>query len=242
MGTGSASDSARKSLGPRGVWRDGFIFRLVRSFLSSMDGEDTWQQLCNQLPKEVREKYFRFNIRFDGSEPAIDDVDRMQELQQEGRTQIEMDNKNNLAESLIAKQFYFELETLPIYSKGRYQCVGRLVCRFAGAQQLALLTQLSQNSAHFLLGERAITGVLQPSSGVFRETISFSVKGLDEEVSIFLASTSTKPRCISGFPTSMASLIRAQGLDTVFGVPNHSKRRAKYSAGPSQVKRQLSMT
>lgn len=216
MGTGSSVASKKPS-------RNGFIPRLVRSFLSSMDGEDTWQQLCNRLPREVKDKYFRFNVKFNGSEPAIaiDSVGKMQELKQRGRTEINLGKKIDAAESLIAKHFYFELEALPIYRGGRYQCTGRIFCRFSGARQLALLTRLSQNSAHFLSGERPMTGVQVDK--IFQPKVEFSVKGLEEEVTIFLRSGSTK--LISGFPTSIASLIRCQGLDAAFGVSNHSKRK-----------------
>lgn len=221
MGTGSSVTSKKPS-------RNGFIPRLVRSFLSSMDGEDTWQQLCNRLPREVKDKYFRFNVKFNGSEPAIalDSVDKMQELEQRGRTEINLGKKIDAAESLIAKQFYFELEALPIYRGGRYQCAGRIFCRFSGARQLALLTRLSQNSAHFLLGERPMTGVQLDGDTyckIFQPKVEFSVEGLEEEVTIFLRSGSTK--LISGFPTSIAFLIRCQGLDAAFGVSNHSKRK-----------------
>lgn len=100
-------------------------------------------------------------MKFNSSELviAIDSVGKMQELEQRGRTEINLGKMIDTMESIIAKKFYFELEALPIYRGGQYQCTGRIFYRFTGARQLALLTQLFQNSVHFLLGEILMTGV-----------------------------------------------------------------------------------
>lgn len=57
------------------------------------------------------------------------------------------------------------------------------------------------------------------------DKFEFSVNDLGDEVTLFMCSESTKPQSISGFPTSIASLIHRQGLDAAFGTSNHSKRK-----------------
>lgn len=80
IGTGSGMEvepGSPTSTGPRGILRDGFIPRLYRSFMSSLDGQKAWTALMNRLNIDTdspQSKYFRLNVRFNGPEPHIDET------------------------------------------------------------------------------------------------------------------------------------------------------------------------
>lgn len=66
--------------GPRSIWKDGFIPRLYRAFMSSMSGRRFWQELRNCSRADKKAQYFCFDIEFEGSESRLDDTTNMQEL------------------------------------------------------------------------------------------------------------------------------------------------------------------
>ena len=61
------------------------------------------------LPEENKASCFRLSAAFDGQEPALDGLRGMRRMERD-RNRVENENKLEIAESLIAKQFYFELE------------------------------------------------------------------------------------------------------------------------------------
>ena len=130
-------------------------------------------------------------------------------------------------ESLVAKQFYFELEGAPRLIGGRYQCRGYLRCRFADKQQIILLNYVLSRSGAFALGDKEIAilrHTLMSTNGVFQHGLQFIVNSLDEEFAIFRTGINMKSQAISGFPTTTTSLMRNQELDNPFG---SSSRRAR---------------
>ena len=72
----------RRMSSPRGIWKDGFIPRLYRAFMSSLSGRKLWQEFQNCGRADAKGHCFRFNINieFDGTEPSPDDTSKMQEL------------------------------------------------------------------------------------------------------------------------------------------------------------------
>ena len=62
------------------LFQDGFIPRFYRSFLSSLDGQGTWQELINGLEEPTREVCIRLNIVLPGRSLAIDDTECMDDL------------------------------------------------------------------------------------------------------------------------------------------------------------------
>ena len=220
MGTGTSPSTVSSTCG----WRGRCLARLYRCFMSLMDGQSAWQELQNYLPDEKKANYFRLNVVFDGQEPALDDLQEMRLLKEHGN-RIKNENELEIAESLVAKQFYFELESAPCLIGGRYQCRGYLRCRFSDKQQTTLLNYILSRSGAFTLGDREIAILQRPlmfPNGDFRHDLQFLVNSLDEEFAIFLTGINMKSRVISGFPTTATSLMRNQGLDNPFG--NRSRR------------------
>jgi hypothetical protein len=217
MGTGTSS-SARPST--RG-WRGSAIARLYRSFMASLDGQQAWEELQNHLSEERKASYFRFNVEFDGHEPGLDDVVAMRTMRE---LPIESGDEVNIVNSLVAKQFYFELEHVPYDVDGRYECNGYLHCRLLGCPRAELLGYVWEKLAGFRLQEEEIA-ILPQRNGSFLCKVAFCVNDLHEKLAISLSGIN-----ISGFPTTVAELMRLQGLDNPFGGANCSKKRW-YSGG-----------
>jgi len=81
VGTGTS----RKTKSPRAtsfrhVLFDGFIPRLWRVYMSSFNGESNFRDVMNSLDRENREDYKRLNVILPRNEPAIDNINRMDEL------------------------------------------------------------------------------------------------------------------------------------------------------------------
>ncbi|KAF8545288.1 acyl transferase/acyl hydrolase/lysophospholipase [Trichophaea hybrida] len=228
LGTGTGSSPAPQN----SIWYR-FIPRLYRSFMLSLDGQKIWTELYNDLPEGKSDKYFRFNFHFGGKEPEIDDLCAMYRLNggtvPNSNHQVNKKTELEVAETLIAKQFYFELEELPVYRNGRYTCRGHILCRLAGAPQAALLNYLHNTLASFHISETKLGNDLKRPfrlwNNRFFEPVLFCVKSKAEEISISLHGiTKIKARIISGFPTTISGLVKNQDLDSAFGTYNHSKR------------------
>jgi hypothetical protein len=234
LGTGSSCPGSPRLLGPRGILHDGFLPRLYRSFMTSLNGQKIWDDLWNRLPVEAKDRYFRLNVRFDGKEPDIDNIGEMESLIDPG-TRLPTDSETclKIVQSLISKQFYFELDGWPLYRSGQFLCSGHIYCRFNGDLQLALLIYLRRMHARFLIGDKPITELLShvpPNAipgGKFGSGVEFVIRSFNECISLSLH-LSGNAREISGFPTTIDSLMRAQNLNCIFGSDNH-KRLAIHS-------------
>ena len=88
LGTGTYLEESAPSVTAdfRHVILDGFLPRLWRSFMLSLDGETTWRDLWNSLAEEHRDRYFRGNIHLEGTTIPIDDIDAMVGLRKCVRT------------------------------------------------------------------------------------------------------------------------------------------------------------
>lgn len=79
--------------------------------MSSLDGEHAWRDLHNRLSKDVKADFFRFNVRFHGKEPAIDDVACMDALAQTVNDDLTTAPRlNDIVVALVISSFFFELD------------------------------------------------------------------------------------------------------------------------------------
>jgi hypothetical protein len=184
--------------------------------------------LARQRPWRGKGDYFRFNIEFAGKEPSLDDLGKMQELKATTRSMFAASQDLvDSADCLVASLFYFELESLPRFEDGVYACVGHILCRRRSDSE-PLLARLSKNSARFAVDGHRVSGRVEDRSfvgkgGCFRKKIEFSVKGLEQEVSISLREGHSKARNISGSPFTISKVIEDQGLDAHFGTADHKE-------------------
>ena len=227
LGTGS-DEEARSPKAPhfRHVFNDGFIPRLCRSFMSSLDGERVWRDLQNRLDENTRADYFRFNIAIHEEETRIDDVEQMEmlknyvQLQPHGQA-----DRVKMASALLAASFYFELETVPILEAGHYTCLGFIRCRNDGKAVIDSMTDL-YGSRIEICTDTSILGTLDHKNvcnvcHLYRKRIVFFVRHLKDVVTISLKYNVSTRRKISGFPHNMLWFIQQQELDASFGKRDH---------------------
>lgn len=120
--------------------------------------------------------------------------------------------------------FYFELEDVPVYHKGSYQCAGVIFCRMNLCKQArkAFYEDLIASSSHFLIDGRPIRCVESIPRGapLFRKRVEFKAPDLDYQVSITMRGTPTS-HYISGLPKTLKDLVACQKLEAPFGSVNH---------------------
>ena len=66
----------------RHVLFDDFISRLWRAYMSSFDDENNFKDIVNDLNRENREDYKRFNVILSRNESIMNNINRMNELRQ----------------------------------------------------------------------------------------------------------------------------------------------------------------
>ena len=116
LGTGS-SNHARNSLS---VIYETFPFRVYRALWQRVGSKTAWDSLVGHQNRNSHCKLFRFDIDFAQDEPALDDVAKMEHVQQ--RAQAVATNSpllKTVARHIRAELFYFELDEInPLsYSK-----------------------------------------------------------------------------------------------------------------------------
>lgn len=211
--------------------------------MDSQESSDAIHRKVLKSQKEERKtgkkrrmgEYFRFNVKFAGGEPRLDDTKRMHELKSIAyETVCHSRELDRLARCLIAELFFFELDPGLRRENGQYSCTGYIFCRLrAGSTAFdSLLTQLFEVNARFLLKGRTLPGAIQDRSslgrdGNFRKRVCFDITSRQESISLQLQEGSAKPCDISGSPFSLDWLIEVQGLEVDFGTGDHVKRRRK---------------
>ncbi|KAH7111753.1 hypothetical protein B0J11DRAFT_598320 [Dendryphion nanum] len=225
LGTGEPTSNNELSTDiPRGIWKNGAFPRLCRLFWEKMrDGKV--RQAYHSHPR-----YHRLNVTFDGEEPQLDDIMSIPGLKSKVQEdESTSDAIDHVARCLIASLFYFELDSKPERSDGKYMGSGRILCslRSHDPSFKQLIDQLSSISAQFYLDEHVIAAVKDSScldkDGNFRVRVELNTAN---RFTISLQESSSETYNISGSPFSIGKLIQAQAFDASFGRSDHRKRKA----------------
>ncbi len=227
LGTGT-EDNLKSPKAPnfRHLLNDGFIPRLCRSFMSSLDGERTWRNIANRLDESTKADYFRLNVPWTGEEPRLDDVEcidtlrRLVQLQPQGSR-----DRTRIASALLVASFYFKLNEIPTFQTGQYLCTGMIRCRndFRAVSSSLLRihnTQLELTTDTESLGLLTSDDICEQCH-VYCKTVQFHVRYLEDVVTLFVKINGLERRKISGFPHSMSWFSRQQHLDAPFGRIDH---------------------
>lgn len=247
-GTQKASPSPRAT-DFRHVILDGYVPRLWRSYMSSFNGQRIWDELMNSVDMRNRDKYIRLNSFLSVNEPAIDDVDRMEEMRQSVHVpQMLLDCKKTLY-GLLVSAFYFELRTVPnCVREGRYLCRGTIRCRLPGAAVFKVLRQCTISNSAFVTDLETL-GYCEAQVDLcvlchrFQKNVEFAVRHPSELVTIYLSNVTQGRRRISAFPQKVQWFQDQQRLDAPFGNAHHwdLQHRACKSCIPNPtLKRQMS--
>ncbi|KAL9082423.1 MAG: hypothetical protein Q9165_008895 [Trypethelium subeluteriae] len=211
----------------RNIWKNGAIPRLGRLLWEKMRDKKVRQFF------QAQPRYHRLNVQFKGTEPRLDDTEIISELKSRALEDQSLSKSiDNIAHSLVASLFYFELDTTPEWIDRKYVGTGRVLCslRRSDAAFSELFGQLCNTSAYFLLDGDPISS----------EAISSSLNGDSEfqirvevittdEFAISLKRPGSESFDISNSPFSVEQLIEAQGFRASFGRADHRKRKAPES-------------
>ena len=206
----------------RHVIRDGFIPRLYRSFVSSLDGQSAWRDLWNRLNNRAREDFFRLNVHLPGDGPAMDDVERMQELRQNAQSSINDEGKcKEIAFALLVASFFFVLDEKPIFHNGQYFCKGTIRCRLKGPSICQALGRLCEEGMTFMTNKETL-GYFESSRDLcgecsrYRKPVQFLIRHPSDLTNIFMRCKLNGIRPLSGFPQTIDWFIHRQRLSVDF--------------------------
>lgn len=224
VGTGSSVSNCRSNGSSAGnIFKDGAVPRLFRAAMSSpsMDGEQGFYEALNYIPDHMRGDIYRLNHAMTCPLPALDDVEKLAEL--EGLTYSVPDDLVRAV--LVTGSFFFEIDQTPISKNGSYFCEGSVLCRSPKARDL-----LKRVAAEFPGGEYQTArghslGLIDEDDGCcecgyYRKKVAFHVKSLEEMIAIEIATSSSR-RKIGGFPRSVQDLLNDQQAFARFGRPDH---------------------
>ena len=211
----------------RHVLRDGFIPRLYRFFLSFLNGENIWRELMNRLNERSRGDYFRLNISFSDQEPAINDIDCMNDLRTSVhlRPRMFQDNRS-IASTLLIFTFFFELITIPSFDSRMFHCQGIIRCRLQDNVIIQAFARIHFSDLSFVIDFGTLS-LLNLKKNVchlchrYCKQVDFYIRHSSDFIVVYLQSDSHKRRKLDDFPQTMNWFVRQQNLDAVFETINH---------------------
>ena len=221
LGTGTGSSTASTPAPNfRHVIHDGFIPRLWRCFMSSLDGQSAWRDLWNRLDVRSKQDFFRLNLSIPGDGPAMDEVERMDELRVAVHASLEDRQQfHKIAFALLVSSFFFELTSLPLFHGGKFYCRGAIRCRLDGFKACTVLERLSRSKCVFL-NDNELLGYLEPNDCCeecrrYQRRVEFIVRDLTEPVSLLIQNIQYGKRAVGGFPRAIDWFIQQQKLETL---------------------------
>lgn len=205
---------------------NGFVPRLWRSFMSSLDGQKVWQDVLNRLDQQSRGDYFRLNVFLPYEEPRIDDISSMPKLRTSVHAQPQLSqNCSEVATALLVASFYFELTELPRLSSGRYICQGSIRSRLSGSVCVTASDRVLGLDWSFVTDTEVLAHYrgaedLCSECSRYCKKVRFMVRSPHESFTLFVQSSS-RTRKISGFPKPIRWFQTEQHLGWPFGTAYH---------------------
>jgi hypothetical protein len=169
----------------------------------------------------------RFNLPLEGQLPDLADAGAIDSLAETAWSYFESSYPiQQLALSLIASLFYYELRCRPIFENGHYTCYGRILCRIPMSNPAfpTMMEKLDQAHARFVVHGRTLptTGsrfsTFNPSKN-FSKPVLFHVSSLSDPIEMSLRFVNTQQLPISASPSSIASFVELQRLDWPGSLP-----------------------
>lgn len=221
LGTGhSVTATSPRSASPQSALKDKFVFRLWRSFMTSIDGQSAWRDLMNRLGDEDKARYHRLTIVIPGPNPAPDDYESIDRLVT-GVLNYDADNLAHTA-ALVGLQissFYLQLDKMPVFNNGFYICEATIRCQSAAI--VGSFLRLSSLDHEFCSGPVHLAS-LSPESicadcNQYGQKIEFVARTLDEIIDIHLCPRGAPGQSIGAMPRSLSWFIAQQRLNCPFG-------------------------
>lgn len=226
LGAGTSLELDLEDERPQRPRRYGWLTRLVRAYLSHLQGQRTWNDVTCLLKKEARtNSYYRLNITLHG-ETSLDDTTAMPRLRSLVLQDTALrDTIDKFARRLFAALFYFELTEVPTPFGSCFNVKGNILClRRAGDPALTLILERLENSVLLINGQKTKFKPVKDAKGnikvalvfVGHSSISLELKEMQWNTAFHL----------SGSPYILPELVSRSGLAASFGTRTH-KRKAE---------------
>ncbi|CAK7206337.1 hypothetical protein SEUCBS139899_009126 [Sporothrix eucalyptigena] len=174
LGTGEPRPKPHPaSAAPRSVWRNGAFPRLCRLFWEKMRDKKIRQAF------QTHPRYHRLDVQVDGDEPRLDDAASMSEMMAIAQHDASCeDTINDVARSLVASLFYFELDAIPLREGTRHRCTGRIRCSVQPSEPAfaVLVQRLARRAAQFWVDGSVVADLddaCLSSDGAFEKQVEF---------------------------------------------------------------------
>lgn len=141
-------------------------------------------------------------------------------------------NLEEIAFTLMVSSFFFELVKPPTFTRGSYHCEGTIRSRLHSVPVEQLLKRI-ENSIWTFVTDTENLGYYKPDYETcavchrYQKCVEFSVRLPTDPFTIYMQSTATARRKVSGFPQTISWFITQQHLAADFGTPNHGKTTYK---------------
>ncbi|KAF4471559.1 retrotransposon hobase [Fusarium albosuccineum] len=238
LGTGSTATSGAES---PGILSDWFPLRLWRALWRPTGSKNAWEHFRSHYKTDHRTNFFRFDLELVDDAVALDDVDMMDAVQRQAcDTARGSSDLRALGLLLRAEFFLFELDPSlpPRYSRGAYECVGRVTCRLRAktSAYVAFMEQLCRGRASIQIGGQVLEFTNEDAHRDVCLRVCFSVPSLSSPVAVRLVEQGHASN-VSGSPFTVEWLVRRQELDMRFGTTIHRRDRAMGACTSSRISR-----
>lgn len=236
LGTGSSPQREFKDERSRGVWRSGWLLRLIWAYMSHLQGERTWNDLTCLVKRNQRGNgHYRLDVTLE-ERVRLDDTTSMPLLRSVVlRDKVLQETIQELTQRLFAALFYFELTTVPTRSCSRFDIQGQVLCiRKARDPALPQIQQRLSSAVLSIDGKNTQFTLVEDAYGNIGMPLSFTAEG---PIMIELREGRSGPSFpLSGAPYTIPELVARSGLAASFGTRIH-KRRADHELSRQFVRR-----
>jgi hypothetical protein len=221
LGTGT-SFTSKYELGPHSPKRDRWFKRLGGNYMCHLDSQEQWNTFIRCVPAKLRPRFHRLNVSLPSPEPALDDVTAINQLKCAASKYIESESTVQVAKNtMFASLFYLEVDNFRKMKNGMYRCSATIHCRLPlGFNERKKFYQtLLRKHALFLVNGQSIPCVQSLPSGfpIFRRGIDLLLKSMTDRIQVSITGITSEPTVISGMPTQLGRLAKAQNLLMPFG-------------------------
>jgi hypothetical protein len=232
IGTGASKVSNADSTSTVSAWYgDNPLYQTGRHYSSeNFNGDKQFDSMfqimvpfCNE--GTALDGWFRrFNLPLEGQLPDLSDTDAIDSLAEAAGSYFESCYPiRELALSLIASLFYYELRCRPLYENSHYTCYGRILCRIPMSNPAfpMMMGKLEEANARFVVHGRTLPtmGSTFNQSKPFSRPVCLHVKSLSDPIEMSLRFANTQQLPISASPSSIASFVKLQRLDWPGSLP-----------------------
>ena len=198
-----------------------FAHRLCRILMALGASERAWKQVT-KVECDGNGQLFRFDIQYDGMGPSLDNTTDLLYMDRLATTTIRASSKlYQLADTIRAELFFFELDDMPQFGRGGFVCYGSIRCRLSPGSDglVAVKERLKSANATFLV-QKAIVPVPNEESPKFECKLTLKLRSRRELFHIWLCEEGSSCE-ISGSPFTIEKLAEMQHLSVPFGSADH---------------------